>query len=514
MLYGSTKLVFSNLNISQAWRLWWAGAGLVVAIHCLTLRISPTVWQDEVQIVDYGRATVFERGTDWSINWHPQGRPIPVLAYLGPALQESAYRLSGGSMLGPRVASLVGAVFAGSMALGWLAARGTIPAVALAGAALLLLDPSFTQGYRGARVDCWAIGFCLAAAWSLRAARQPERCGRHAFRAGLCAGVGGLIWPSVVFLGPLLLAEGWAAVRQTPAPDRWRTACRGAVLFAVGAVGLFVVALIPFQAELRAMVADLFSISRSGLNLSSGGSHPRASQLGVFWQSLQLGPWLFVLALPAWLVRRDCGLGLGLAVAVAITLATNAYVHRVVYLLPYALGLVTGAASEWSTRPVARWVPWVVRGGLTAMLGWGVVLTLVLRPWLALGQAEGRNPAVLVEAATRALGRTHAAVYVSPWEFYYAGRQLGWRQYKLPFVPEEPSSPGWTNLLRRMDYVIFAVSELTAGRRAALAQAGFDPRGRYPETAEPPRGRGWGKGGRPYGPVEVFARRAEAKPHE
>lgn len=498
-----------RIDIASAWRVWAFLALAIAAVHALTLRISPTIWQDEVQIVDYGRATVFERGTDWSVNWHPSGRPIPLFNYLGGALQEGAFRAAGHSMAGPRAASIIGAVFAGCMCLGWLAARGAPPLAALAGALLLLLDPGFVQSYRGARVDCWAVGCCLASAWLLRA-QAGQGMGWRWGAAGACAAAGGLFWPSALFMGPLLAAEAWAGTR--PGPGRGREAVACAVVF--GAAGVVVVAgaLLPFHREIQAMLGDLLAVSQQGLHIKPSASFWDRLQWAGFGQAVKLGPWLFVLALPAFWVGRDWPLMLAFGAAAGAILATNAYVHRIVYLLPYGIGLLAGAAAVCARPEAGVWRRRLLAGATGLALGWGVLLTMAARPWLALRQAAGRDPQLLVEAANKAVGPGPLAVYVSPWEFYYAGRQLGWKQYKFPFEPETPASAAWTGLLKRMDCVVFNERDLTAGHRAAITAAGFVSRGRFLEGGG--AGAGLGAGGRPYGPVEFFGRGARKEARE
>ena len=101
-----------------------------MTVHLITIRISPVIWQDEVQIVDYGRVFL-EPGTPWSVSFTPEGGPLGRVSYIGSLGQELAYRATGRSMAGPRVLSFLGALLAAYAAFRWLSLRNGLPVAAL-----------------------------------------------------------------------------------------------------------------------------------------------------------------------------------------------------------------------------------------------------------------------------------------------------------------------------------------------------------------------------------------------
>ncbi|MFZ2097168.1 MAG: hypothetical protein WAV05_11080, partial [Anaerolineales bacterium] len=188
------------------WIKWSLAITVIALIHSFTLTISPTVWPDEVDIIDYGRVAL-QPNTEWSINWQEEDRPRLMLSYLGPILQEWAFQFSGESLVGPRAISLIGALAAATIAVGWLRSRGTSAFKAGLLGLIFLLDPLFTQSYRGARVDGWAMALGLGACWVLSRTSWRIQNGRTYHGMVLLAGALDLlaffVWPSAVMLFPL-----------------------------------------------------------------------------------------------------------------------------------------------------------------------------------------------------------------------------------------------------------------------------------------------------------------------
>jgi hypothetical protein len=162
-----------------------------------------------------------------------------------------------------------------------------------------------------------------------------------------------------------------------------------------------------------------------------------------------------------------------LAGAVALTalamLPTQVYPARVIYLLPAMIALIGQGLRDLRALGRRRWL----NGGV-AFLGlavaWSVALSLVARPALALAQRADRDPDRLLEASTHALGAGPLRVYPE-WEFYYAGRALGWSMFRPYGAMTEPQ---WQQFLGSMDAVITrpAPGEEVLER---LASAGLRP---------------------------------------
>ena len=69
------------------WRLLAAAIVVSAMIHGLTLCISPPAWQDEIQILDYGRTAAADADRSFAVTWSPRGRPVQPLTYAGCILQ-------------------------------------------------------------------------------------------------------------------------------------------------------------------------------------------------------------------------------------------------------------------------------------------------------------------------------------------------------------------------------------------------------------------------------------------
>lgn len=73
--------------------LGFAAFLIATTIHVSTITISPTVWSDEVQQVDFGRL-IYEPDSEWSVKWSPViSSPVKAWSYIGPVIHESAFRI-------------------------------------------------------------------------------------------------------------------------------------------------------------------------------------------------------------------------------------------------------------------------------------------------------------------------------------------------------------------------------------------------------------------------------------
>ncbi|MBL9132637.1 MAG: hypothetical protein JNG86_15635, partial [Verrucomicrobiaceae bacterium] len=151
-----------------------------------TLSMSPVVWQDEVQTIEYGRQ-LFDGATDASVVLESGLRPAGSLNYLGSWLQEAMFRLAGGSYLAPRLVNLLAATAAALLAAAWLKNRGVIAPAASLAALLFFIDPCFERSYRGGRIEGLVFLVVMAFCWLLS---QPSGKSRwHPWLAGALAGV-------------------------------------------------------------------------------------------------------------------------------------------------------------------------------------------------------------------------------------------------------------------------------------------------------------------------------------
>lgn len=493
----------------RPWLIWWSAVLLVMAVHLGTARLSPRMWQDEVQILDWGRTLMTGSDPSIAMSWLPEGRSYRMISYLGCVQQEAAYRLAGGDPFGARAASILGAGLASFALLGWLLGRGTVPWIALGCSLLLICDPAFTQGYRGARVDSWSIAFMLLACWAASksgphrgtAARGesgipadpsswkepptkpmvPEGIGWHLL-AGAFAAIAGTFWVSAILLLPLLVHEfGASGIR------------RGLIgLLVSGTGGGLAMALLftPVLSLLPEMWSD-FRERKSG-DVSRLFDE---SSLHALWDSLAGNPLLLAVALASFLVMRRRLAIAAFLIAAAGALCTGAYIHRTVYLLPYLLLAVASAGTLlWNRAVRPPWLRPSLSGIVTLTLACSAAVSVAGRNFIAWQQRAERDPSTVLEAAEKTIGSGSHKVYLWTWDWYYAGRRLGWRYYKS-FHPEDMSDPYLRSLLRDMDWLIVSRSDPTRPPDSALAELGFTKKAREvgnhsPSSARDRRGYG------------------------
>src|SRR5688572_18491007 len=90
---------------------------LAFLLQSLTISYLPSIGQDEVQITDYGRLSVYP-SSNWSMTWMiGDEKPLLLWSYLGPLISEVAFHIGGPSGTSTRIASLIGGLAAASMAL-------------------------------------------------------------------------------------------------------------------------------------------------------------------------------------------------------------------------------------------------------------------------------------------------------------------------------------------------------------------------------------------------------------
>lgn len=466
------------------WALWLAIAVMAAAVHAVTLRISPTVWQDEVQILDWGRAGSTGAADTWAASWNAAAaRPQGNLCYIGCAFQEIGYTVMGGDLAGPRMSALLGAVLASAAMLGWLRARGVDGRVALACSLLFLLDPVFAQGYRGARVDGWTMAFMLMGFWCIRAMPLHNGVARpiwmprveHAV-AAVCVALAGLCWVSAILLVPLLIHELWCDRRKDVRRDEmgnrlmWMGDLAWVGGFSVMALGIL---LLPIWPQIRQVGADMAGTTSAAAG--SGVPFEIATLMnlaGEFGEVFKYNPWPLLLAGIGCISSKRWPLCLAMAVASLGVLLTSFYIHRAVYLLPYLfLSIALAADGIIQAKDSRRWCL-IVGFVLCGMIAWSSGVTLGARTVVALKQRDVRDYRHMRDLAIAAIGPGSHRVYLGSWEPYYAGRRLGWKLF-CSFGGGGPGSRDWNALMKTMDFAVFRTDYLTNQEHEVMAALGF-----------------------------------------
>lgn len=446
-----------------------------------------------MQIVEYGRCFL-DPNTDWSINYLSEGRAAQTVSYLGPLVQELAFRLAA-SPIGPRLSTLIGAITSAILCKLWLSTRGTPPVVSAVIAAIFLLEPTFVQSYRGGRVDAWVFVFIFCACFFLaRAKSSQSRLQRYAlvFLAGLAAAVSVFTWVVAVLCLPLVVIE---FMHSIPRRMRWR-------LFAIFCSGGLVAAsllCIPAYRLLHEAVSVTFNMSYSQVTASTTDSTFRL-QLPELWHCIKYSPFIFITAFSFCAMKQAWTVAVGFCLILVFILSTNTYTHRYIYLLPYMTALLSIGIRHIDNLPNGTYLSLCTSGtlALAFLLVWAVGITLIARPFNALTHASTRSPDVLDRLAATHI-RHGASVYIQAWEFYYVGRRYDWKMYR-PFGNE---SEALEHIVPQVAYVIIKTENLTDSERYLFA-ANFvntTPKAVINKVSTA------GFGGSSYGPYSILRRR-------
>lgn len=476
-------------------------------VHAVTLTRSPPAWQDEIQEIDYGRT--FWPGSDQSygVNWNAKNRPSRPLPYVGCLIQEAAYRTASGSIAGPRVSTLAGAIIAAIALRSWLLAAGISPWIALVASCGFLWDPLVVAGYRGARVDVWCMAFMFGALWCIR--RSP--LSRHSFPvlalAGALVAASGLTWASAILLLPLILYELYVSAVAFAATSGKQTNqllpaefLGSTLIVGTSAAATLLLLLLPFYAILGTMVADLRNFVSHEI---ANEQNKLVASVWTIPRIFLVSPWLPLIALGGVAILGPRSLFLPLTAAVCGVVVTSNYSHRAVYLMPYfAYGFAMAAEhikrsseSRLLFRNPATWLAAIV-------LMWGCAISLVARTLNTLNEWERRDPALVERFIDDLAGGSKTKVLLGSWNLYYPVRSRGWR-YWGP-ADSRPTADLAASL--DYDYVIHDESKGIHRLDGALQAAGYTRRVIRVCDWKPSGWNLFSQGTRAYGPYVVYTR--------
>lgn len=500
------ELINSKLSIRRLWVYWLVILSTVFFIHLLTLTISPP-WGDEAQIIEHGRLLPFDPHSAWSSNWWSTAdRPILFWSYLGPALQEATYRIKMPFPYGPRLASLFGAMIAATASIGWLLSINTYRPISLILGSVFLLDCLFVQSYRSARVDCWALAFCFGACWVLRYAMSQMQKGR-AFRFAVAMGAGMaaiafFVWPSAVLTYPLILAELLVLLREEYSMRQsGASILRSSVAFVVSGLVMTALLLIPIWHLHKIVFNDIWPILRASqppynlslqiINLLDSFKYslllPLSALIGFTWGRSRLMAWMALLVF-------------------VYLLSTRLYIDRLLYLLPYAIGMIGGAYQiPFTLNANAKTRRLITHAGLSLLIVGSIGMSLIIRPVIALIQKEGRDPNILFKMGRESIGNGPYRVYLGAWEFYFVGRGLGWHMFN-EYVDQ--SHIDHLTLFSSVDYAIFLWRDVDTDLDSLLSKAGLHFKNVLINNQQPGIGvkHQFSLGSRPYGPYVLYSR--------
>lgn len=468
-------MMINRVPVSKysAWAALVVCCSAICAIHLITLKIDPTLFQDEVQIIDFGRTSI-DPTTSWAISWNIQeGIPVLTPSYLASTIQERAFKLSEPSNLGPRSAAMIGAVIATLCLFGWLRARDTPQSFAFFLAIAFFIDPIFSDIYRQGRVDGYAIAACLAACWLIRAARSREACQRPIRNplvgAGFLLSAAPFLWLSTPILFPLAALEIFRVlemrVRTRPAQKLSRMLAPVFFPFIAGCIVGLTLFSLPLLSSWEYYLHGL---------TSAAAVQARAAEIQnpVIDLFLANDPALVVVLLVSLVIRREIGLLLALVGAVALILNTMIYLPRILYLLPYAFAIIGGACTQ-AAGTERRSIAYPIMGrAMAALLIWNTGSVLLVRPYAAHQQWPANDPDQFLAQFEQHIGPGDYRVLLEAWEGYYAARSLGWHIFR---AGSPLAQADYLEFAKTMDYLVLPQKQaLPQIDKSQLIESGFE----------------------------------------
>lgn len=462
-------------------------------LQSLTISFLPGIGQDEVQITDYGRLAIYPH-SDWAMTWLlTEEKPLLLWSYLGPLIAEMAFHLGGPSGIGPRIAALLGGMISATMILGWLLSRQVPRFFALCLSVAFLLDPLFTFSQRMGRVDSWVIALCLASCWLLRSSIQKRGipANSRVMLAGGIAAAAALVWPSAFLLYPLILLELWELI--STGQERKRRLMQ-ILRFIVGGIIVLILLLIPIRNSIYLLVSDLQNMINLNVNadrstLEKGTAIFDTSSWFKFLKAFvkTFSPMLPILAILSLFYRRNAGLKLVAFLTLLTIFSTLIYEFRLLYLLPYFVGLAGGIYVHLQNeKPTNRILKKISKSVLAVTTVWAILVSIFIRSGYALEENAHEDRNKISYAAESLIGKGNHKVFLAyTYELYFAGRSLGWELY-TPYIEFGYDSLGnwtrdndykprdkFTKLLSQMDYAIFAEGYVTPEIGEQLNESGL-----------------------------------------
>jgi 4-amino-4-deoxy-L-arabinose transferase-like glycosyltransferase len=429
--------------------------------------------------------------------WVAGDKPLFLWSYLGPVFAEIGYQLGGASGVGPRIMALLGGVIAATMALGWLIDRKVPGAIASLLALAFLLDPLFTLSQRMARSDSWVMAFCLGSCWllSISASKNGALKVMLIMLAGVLAAIASFVWPSAVFLYPLICLEFLRSIYDNESIRKsFKQFILCSLYFLAGGLLTSIVLIIPISQQLPLIVGDMKNMIALNVNatktpaerlLTLFSYQPWAKVIKSFAKTLS--PGLPLMAIWASLFRREMGLVVASFFTLSIIFMTLVYEFRILYLTPYFLAMSGELFRRLGLSPVKSIFKRVSNGLLILVVVWSIVISIFLRSILAINDGSLHDRSMISNAATSAIGYGNYKVFLAfTYEFYFTGRSLGWQLY-TPYIQFTYDSAGnwirkddfqprgnFIKLMSKMDYAIFTKGQVNDAIARQLQLSGLN----------------------------------------
>ena len=364
-------------------------------------------WLDETYIVEMGRLFLEGGCSPESTLLGLNESALRPLYYVGPLLQELAFRCFG--IMGVRITPYVG------LAAAYLCFRKRLrgdndnklcrPAQELV-ALSLLTSPILFQSVLLSRIDSWAIASVFAAL-AILGAPNKSKDKVILFAGSFFAVLSLFIWPTSAVLLPAYPVFSFS--KERPWELLWFClfAMVSLFLFTLPVVGDIYVFLLSFSRHYSEVTSPATSFS--GVMLPIAREIARSPFIAL----------LFCIGVVVWLRCRRIFTIAAFVVSFSVCTLTGLYTFRVVYLLPFIFFAGIDAVKALWTK-----CPRLVIGYLAATVVYGVLTG----PVGHFGLSYPTLPKDIKETLSREIGTGPIRVFSPDHATYYIGRELGWKQ--------------------------------------------------------------------------------------
>ncbi len=470
-----------NLIAANPFAALATAAFLVCSIHILTITEYPPAWFDEIEILEIGRFSIFNVRPEWSIGLIPMqdgtlSVPYPFFHYLSGAILEALYRLTGGFICG-RIFMLLSLPCCAFALLAYLREKGISPMVAFIVTGMFLVDPNATICAHWYRPDLWCMAMTFLALTLIMRSRTSPRSKLLLFASGALTAMSLFFWITSVLLVPFVLLEFCLVHRKSDGEGPTSNILPRFVALFIGGTVATAILLAPLFKYIPEIISQYLSISEVG-TVTAVSDTPLSAALGRMYDFIKIAcrspfTW-FAAAIGVFLSRRHLPHAVLFAIIVAFIIATRVYHLRMVYLMPYVY-LFTAVSAERLIHSGNRLVTRLSKAYLVGALAFGFALAVVVMNFAA--WPESNTLTLLAQKLKTALPAKTPKVCLVDFEheFYYAGRQLGWRMYSTydrTKILEEP----YASILDTMDAVIVSsmLPPLTGKMEQTLQEHGFE----------------------------------------
>ncbi|CAM4102799.1 glycosyltransferase 87 family protein [Gillisia limnaea] len=471
------------------WVSWLLSISIIFLIFLGTVDKGAYLHPDEFVIIDLGK-NILNPNVDWSIAWViEQQKPAILISYIGATIQEIVFEYFG--QFGPRIFAILGALAAATALVKYLLLRGVSIRPTFFLGLIFLLDPLIVQAFTIGRIDGWVMFLCISCCWVLRSeinffASKKSNLNTKFLFAGSLISLAIFTWPSAIFFFPLIGLELSEQISyEWKNEKRIRVILNILFLFMFGAVISIALLVLPFSEQLFSqwsLIKETITYNTHAGSSDINGFNTALENSIELLRVLKFSPFVVLLAIISLIKFKQTYLFVAILAVIILMLITVVYINRVQYLVPYfIIGIGLLYNKDYSKSDPRS----LIFSGIYTLLFWSIGLSLIVRSFLAFDGKAERDRGLLDKAAFSMVGYGDHKVYI-PHEFYYSGRSLNWKMYKIYEAHNDPLNlETWEKILPNVDFII--VREYSKSFQKSIENAGLVDRGIYHIYEEPPK---------------------------